>query len=129
MTQTRSTTGFQEGYKASPRKAYYEICISSPPNQSRDGFLAETPKHASDKETQTNSFAAYSPRCDVHHAIGGFQCVSDTSGHITFRQTLLVRAEDAERLSTHASLNSEVRVGALPGTTGRGAVTSTDRVR
>ncbi len=48
----------------------------------------------------------------------GIPVVTFTSGHITFRQTLLVRAEDAERLSTHAALNSEVRVGALPGTTG-----------
>ena len=30
----------------------------------------------------------------------------------------MVRAEDAERLSTHAALNNKVRVGALPGTTG-----------
>jgi len=48
----------------------------------------------------------------------GMPVVTFTSGHIKFRQTLLVRAEDAERLSTHAALNSEVRVGALPGTTG-----------
>ena len=48
----------------------------------------------------------------------GMPVVTFTSGHITFRQTLLVRAEDAERLSTHAALNSEVRVGAFPGTTG-----------
>ena len=48
----------------------------------------------------------------------GMPAVTFTSGHIKFRQTLLVRAADAERLSTHAALNSEVRVGALPGTTG-----------
>ena len=48
----------------------------------------------------------------------GMPVVTFTSGHIQFRQTLLVRAEDAERLSTHAALNSEVRVGALPSTTG-----------
>lgn len=48
----------------------------------------------------------------------GMPVVTFTSGHIKFRQTLLVRAEDAERLSTHAALNSEVRVGVLPGTTG-----------
>ncbi|MDE0010843.1 MAG: transporter substrate-binding domain-containing protein [Candidatus Poribacteria bacterium] len=48
----------------------------------------------------------------------GMPVVTFTSGHIQFRQTLLVRAEDAERLSTHAALNNEVRVGALPGTTG-----------
>lgn len=48
----------------------------------------------------------------------GVPVVTFTSGHIQFRQTLLVRAEDAERLATHAALDSEVRVGALPGTTG-----------
>ena len=48
----------------------------------------------------------------------GIPLITFTSGHITFRQTLLVRAEDAERLSSHAALNSEVRVGTLPGTTG-----------
>ena len=48
----------------------------------------------------------------------GMPVVTFTSGHIQFRQTLLVRAEDAERLSTHAALNNEVRVGVLPGTTG-----------
>lgn len=41
-----------------------------------------------------------------------------TSGHVTFRQSLLVRAEDAERFATHAALTSDVRVGALSGTTG-----------
>ena len=41
-----------------------------------------------------------------------------TSGHIKFRQSLLVRTEDAERLATHAALTSTVRVGALSGTTG-----------
>ena len=44
--------------------------------------------------------------------------ITFTSGHITFRQVLLVRAADAERISSHAALNSKVRVGALPGTTG-----------
>ena len=41
-----------------------------------------------------------------------------TSGHIAFRQSLLVRAEDADRLSSYAALTSDVRVGALIGTTG-----------
>ena len=41
-----------------------------------------------------------------------------TAGHITFRQTLLVRAADAERLATHAALTSEIRVGVVRGTTG-----------
>ena len=44
--------------------------------------------------------------------------VTFTSGHIKFQQSLLVRAEDAERLATHADLTSDVRVGALSGTTG-----------
>ena len=44
--------------------------------------------------------------------------VSFTSGHITFRQSLLVRAEDAERLATHAMLTNDVRVGVLASTTG-----------
>ena len=52
------------------------------------------------------------------HDATGMPVVTFTSGHIKFRQTLLVRAEDAKRLSMHAALNSEVRVGALPGTTG-----------
>ena len=41
-----------------------------------------------------------------------------TSGHITFRQSLLVRAEDASRLSNYASLTRDIRVGVLSDTTG-----------
>ena len=41
-----------------------------------------------------------------------------TSGHITFRQSLLVRAEDASRLSDYASLTRDIRVGVLSDTTG-----------
>ena len=48
----------------------------------------------------------------------GNTVVTFTSGHIKFRQSLLVRAEDAERLATHADLTSDVRVGVLPATTG-----------
>ena len=48
----------------------------------------------------------------------GNEAVAFTSGHIAFRQSLLVRAEDAERLSSHAALTGDVRVGALAGTTG-----------
>ena len=44
--------------------------------------------------------------------------VAFTSGHIAFRQSLLVRAEDADRLNSHAKLTSDARVGALAGTTG-----------
>ncbi|MCY3800908.1 MAG: transporter substrate-binding domain-containing protein [Chloroflexi bacterium] len=48
----------------------------------------------------------------------GETVVAFTSGHVTFRQSLLVRAEDADRLSSHDKLTSEVVVGALAGTTG-----------
>ena len=41
-----------------------------------------------------------------------------TEGHVAFRQSLLVHAEDAARLADHASLTSDVRVGVLGGTTG-----------
>ncbi len=48
----------------------------------------------------------------------GNKIVNFTSGHIKFRQSLLVRAEDAERIATHADLTSGVRVGVLAATTG-----------
>ena len=48
----------------------------------------------------------------------GERVVNFTSGHIAFRQSLLVRAEDAERLASHSDLTSEDRVGAQIGTTG-----------
>ena len=48
----------------------------------------------------------------------GQQVVVITAGHITFRQSLLVRAPDAERLASHAALTGDVRVGVLAGTTG-----------
>ena len=48
----------------------------------------------------------------------GETVVRFTEGHIAFRQSLLVRAADAERLATHAMLTSTVRVGALADTTG-----------
>ena len=48
----------------------------------------------------------------------GKQAVLFTSGHIAFRQSLLVRAEDSERLASYADLTSDVRIGALAGTTG-----------
>ena len=44
--------------------------------------------------------------------------VTFTSGHIVFRQSLLVRAEDAERFASHSDLTSEDRVGVLRLTTG-----------
>ena len=41
-----------------------------------------------------------------------------TTGHIDFRQSLLVRVEDAERLARHRDLSGADRVGVLAGTTG-----------
>ena len=48
----------------------------------------------------------------------GEELVTFTAGHIAFRQSLLARAEDAERLNSYAKLNSATRVGVLLGTTG-----------
>ena len=48
----------------------------------------------------------------------GSTVISFTSGHIKFRQSLLVRPEDAERLAAHADLTSDVRIGVLSATTG-----------
>ena len=48
----------------------------------------------------------------------GETVVRFTNGHVAFRQSLLVRSEDAARLPTHAALDSNVRVGVLAGTTG-----------
>ena len=48
----------------------------------------------------------------------GERVVTFTSGHIAFRQSLLVRAADAERFASHSDLTSEAQVGALRGTTG-----------
>lgn len=52
------------------------------------------------------------------HAADGEEQIAFTDGHITFQQSLLVRAEDAESLDSYASLGSQVRAGALVGTTG-----------
>lgn len=52
------------------------------------------------------------------HDAAGNRVVTFTSGHITFRQSLLVRAADATHLASHDDLTSDVRVGALAGTTG-----------
>lgn len=41
-----------------------------------------------------------------------------TAGHIAFRQSLLVRAEDAERIARHRDLTGAHRVGVLAATTG-----------
>ena len=48
----------------------------------------------------------------------GNATVAFTSSHIQFRQSLLVRAEDADRLRTYDDLTSSVVVGAVAGTTG-----------
>ena len=48
----------------------------------------------------------------------GEEVVAFTSGHVEFRQSLLVRAEDAERIASHADLTSDIQVGVLAGTTG-----------
>ena len=48
----------------------------------------------------------------------GNTAVAFTNGHIAFRQSLLVRAEDAGRLSTHDDLTNHDKVGVLAGTTG-----------
>ena len=48
----------------------------------------------------------------------GQRAVAFTSGHIAFRQSLLVRSEDAERFASYDNLTNDVRVGVLRGTTG-----------
>ncbi len=48
----------------------------------------------------------------------GRKAVVFTAGHVAFRQSLLVRADDESRLAAYADLTSAVRVGALAGTTG-----------
>ena len=48
----------------------------------------------------------------------GNEAVVFTSGHITFRQSLLTRAEDASRFASYDDLASDVRVGVLADTTG-----------
>ena len=48
----------------------------------------------------------------------GRKAVSFTRGHIAFRQSLLVRAADADRLDSYAALRDDARVGVLAGTTG-----------
>lgn len=50
----------------------------------------------------------------------GDERITFTSGHITFRQSLLARAEDAKRLDSYVKLASDVRVGVVANTTGEG---------
>ena len=49
---------------------------------------------------------------------GGAEVIAFTDGHVQFRQSLLVRPEDAERLAGYSDLTSDVLVGALAATTG-----------
>ena len=48
----------------------------------------------------------------------GNRVVSFTSGHVSFRQSLLVRADDEVQLAGYGNLTSDRRVGVLAGTTG-----------
>ena len=48
----------------------------------------------------------------------GREAVAFTSGHISFRQSLLVRSQDAESFAKHSDLTGATRVGAQAGTTG-----------
>lgn len=48
----------------------------------------------------------------------GEVAVAFTSGHIAFRQSLLVRTDDAKRFSDYQGLTRDVRVGVLRATTG-----------
>jgi len=48
----------------------------------------------------------------------GQQVIAFTAGHIEFRQSLLVRAADMQRLARHEDLADAARVGVLAGTTG-----------
>ena len=48
----------------------------------------------------------------------GEEVVSFTSGHVTFRQSLLVRTVDAARIASYTDLSSDLRVGVLADTTG-----------
>ena len=57
-------------------------------------------------------------RADREKNAAGETIVRFTSGHVAFQQSLLVRAEDAARLASYADLTSDVRVGAVAGTTG-----------
>ena len=48
----------------------------------------------------------------------GEAAIRFTSGHISFRQSMLVRRADAERLRDYAALTEDVTVGVIGGTTG-----------
>ena len=48
----------------------------------------------------------------------GTPVIAFTTGHLTFRQSLLVRAQDARKFAAYDQLTSDVRVGVIAGTTG-----------
>lgn len=48
----------------------------------------------------------------------GTERVQFTNGHIAFRQSLLTRTADADRFSSYDDIGSDIRIGALAGTTG-----------
>lgn len=48
----------------------------------------------------------------------GEMVVSFTSGHVKFRQSLLVPAEDEGRIASHSDLTGDMRVGVIADTTG-----------
>ena len=50
-------------------------------------------------------------------AAGNLQ-IAFTDGHVHFRQSLLVRTEDAGRITTHSDLTGALKVGVLAATTG-----------
>ena len=52
----------------------------------------------------------------------GETAIAFTTSHLAVRQSMLVRAEDAQRLRDHALLTSDVKVGVLGGTTGEAGV-------
>ena len=57
-------------------------------------------------------------RDDRTRDAGGRSVIAFTAGHVAFRQSLLVRNEDAARISTHADLTQDDSVSVHPGTTG-----------
>ena len=48
----------------------------------------------------------------------GDEQITFTSGHVSFRQSLLVRADDVDRLDSYDKLTSAVTIGVLPYSTG-----------
>ena len=57
-------------------------------------------------------------RDDRTRDAGGRTVIAFTAGHVAFRQSLLVRSEDAARIATHADLTQDDSVSVHPGTTG-----------